>query len=71
MFLRKSHEKIRISHSYMRVHIELCAGDNQHSHFKMLIFQQLFKHHASLLLQKCCVENKNLELFFQNLTMLP
>jgi len=28
----------------------LCAGDNQHSHFKMLMFQQLFKHHASLLL---------------------
>jgi len=43
-------KKIRISRSYMRVHIELRAGDNQHSHFKMLMFQQLFKHHASLLL---------------------
>jgi len=34
----------------MRVHVELHAGDNQHSHFKMLMFQQLFKYHASLLL---------------------
>jgi len=50
MFLRKPREKIQISHSCMRVHIELCAGDNQHSHFKMLMFQQLFKHHALLLL---------------------
>jgi len=50
MFLRKSHEKLQISRSCMRVHIELSAGDNQHSQFKMLIFQQLFRHHASLLL---------------------
>jgi len=50
MFLRKSHENIGISRSYMRGHIELYEGDNQHSHFKMLMFQQLFKHHASLLL---------------------
>jgi len=50
MFLRKSHEKIQISRSCMRVHIELCVGDSQYSHFKMLMFQQLFEHHASLLL---------------------
>jgi len=43
----------------MRVHIELCAGDSQPSHFKMLMFQQLFKHHTS-----CFVENKNPELIF-------
>jgi len=34
----------------MHVHIELCADDSQHSHFKMLMFQQLFKRHAPLLL---------------------
>jgi len=32
----------------MRVHIELCAGESQHSHFKILMFQQLLKHPASL-----------------------
>jgi len=45
MFLRKSHERIQISRSCMRVHIELCAGDNPPTHFKMLMFQQLIKHH--------------------------
>jgi len=50
MFLRKAHEKIQISRSCTRVHFELCAGDNQSSNLKTLMFQRLLKLHFPLLL---------------------
>jgi len=56
--------KFRIRACACILHIELCAGDSQPSHLKMLMCQQLFKHHASLLLKKCCVENNNPEFIF-------
>jgi len=37
----------------------LRAGVNQLTNLEMLIFERLSKLHASILLEKYCVENKN------------